>query len=58
MNNIKNNRKLPEYINGDQLSLKISSYPVFLNHLKERLSNRYSILLELCAGIGVGLIFL
>jgi tRNA1(Val) A37 N6-methylase TrmN6 len=58
MNNIKSIRKLPQYIDGDDLSLKISSYPVFLTHLSERLGCKYSVLLELCTGIGIGLIYL
>lgn len=58
MKNIKSIRKLPKYIYGDDLSLKISSYPVFLTHLSERLGCKYSVLLELCTGIGIGLIYL
>ena len=58
MNDIKTKRKLPDYILGDSLSLKISSYPTFLNYLSSRIGKGYSTLLELCTGLGIGLIFL
>lgn len=58
MNSLIKSRRLPEYIEGDELSLKISSYPIFLTYLSTRLGNRHTILLELCTGIAVGLIYL
>jgi len=58
MNDLIKARRLPKYIEGDELSLKISSYPIFLKYLSNRLANKFSILLELCTGIAVGLIFL
>ncbi len=58
MKDIIKYRRLPKYIEGDELSLKISSYPIFLKYLSKRLGNKHSFLLELCTGIAVGLIFL
>lgn len=58
MNNVIKDRDLPKYIKGDDLSLKISSYPIFLKWLSTILANKYSILLELCTGIAIGLIYL
>lgn len=43
-------------ISGDELSLKIASYPATARYLAERLKNEGSVACELCCGIGVSLI--
>jgi 16S rRNA G966 N2-methylase RsmD len=40
-------------IQGDDLSLKISSYPVAARYLAKRLSHKGKTLCELCCGVGV-----
>lgn len=44
------------FIQADELSLKISSYPVTAKYLAERLSANGDTLCELCCGIGVSMI--
>jgi len=43
-------------ISGDELSLKIASYPATAHYLAERLKNEGDTVCELCCGIGVSLI--
>lgn len=43
-------------IAGDELSLKIASYPVTARYLTQRLKNEGDSICELCCGIGVSLI--
>ncbi len=43
-------------ISGDELSLKIASYPATARYLADRLKNEGSIVCELCCGVGVSLI--
>lgn len=43
-------------ISGDELSLKIASYPATAIYLANRLKNEGSIVCELCCGVGVSLI--
>jgi tRNA G37 N-methylase Trm5 len=43
-------------ISGDELSLKIASYPTTARYLATRLKNEGDIVCELCCGIGVSLI--
>jgi 16S rRNA G966 N2-methylase RsmD len=43
-------------ISGDELSLKIASYPVTARYLAERLKNEGNVVCELCCGVGVSLI--
>lgn len=43
-------------ISGNELSLKIASYPATARYLAERLKNEGSIVCELCCGVGVSLI--
>jgi tRNA G10 N-methylase Trm11 len=43
-------------ISGDELSLKIASYPATARYLAARLKNEGDIVCELCCGIGVSLI--
>jgi len=44
------------HISGDELSLKIASYPATARYLAERLKNEGNVVCELCCGIGVSLI--
>lgn len=48
-------RNYPPHIAGDELSLKISSYPVAARYLAGRLSGEGDSVCELCCGIGVSL---
>ena len=43
-------------IAGDDLSLKIASYPATARHLAKRLENQGKTVCELCCGIGISLI--
>lgn len=43
-------------ISGDELSLKIASYPTTASYLAERLKDSGNTICELCCGIGVSLI--
>jgi ubiquinone/menaquinone biosynthesis C-methylase UbiE len=43
-------------IAGDELSLKIASYPATAQYLANRLSGQGTTLCELCCGVGVSLI--
>lgn len=43
-------------ISGDELSLKIASYPATAQYLAERLKNEGDVVCELCCGVGVSLI--
>lgn len=49
-------RNYDNSINGSELSLEISSYPVTANYLAERLVKSGDIICELCCGIGISLI--
>ncbi len=43
-------------ISGDELSLKIASYPATARYLAQRLKNEGNVACELCCGVGVSLI--
>lgn len=43
-------------ISGDELSLKIASYPVTARYLAERLKGKGDVACELCCGVGISLI--
>lgn len=43
-------------ISGDELSLKIASYPATARYLAERLKKEGDVVCELCCGVGVSLI--
>jgi tRNA G10 N-methylase Trm11 len=43
-------------ISGDELSLKIASYPATARYLTDRLKSKGSVVCELCCGVGVSLI--
>ena len=43
-------------ISGDELSLKIASYPATARYLADRLKDEGNVICELCCGVGVSLI--
>lgn len=43
-------------ISGDELSLKIASYPATARYLAERLKGEGDVICELCCGVGVSLV--
>lgn len=49
-------RGYPAATQADELSLKISSYPVSARYLADRLSTKGKSIAELCCGIGISLI--
>ena len=55
-NDIIPNRGYDHNIAGDELSLKIASYPSTARYLAERLQHKGDTVCELCCGIGVSLL--
>ena len=49
-------RNLNPKIYGDDFSIYISTYPVFLEYLGKRIGDINKTLIELCSGIGITLI--
>lgn len=55
-NDIIQNRGYDHNIAGDELSLKIASYPSTARYLAERLKHQGDTVCELCCGVGVSLL--